>query len=181
MSKPVTITLLPQRTEVVVPPGSNLFSALAEAGISLSQACGGCGFCGKCRVLLKSGAPPPTAAESEHLTSAEIDRGVRLACHLVPAGGEVIETVPPHNPITHKLEMDAGPFAVSPWPGLEPSDRVMAVDLGTTNIVGHVLDPFTGAVLHANARVNAQRTFGADVMSRLAYASRGGPEGRRRL
>jgi uncharacterized 2Fe-2S/4Fe-4S cluster protein (DUF4445 family) len=181
MNKSTAITVLPQRAEVIVRAGQNLFSALAEAGISLNQACGGNGFCGKCRVKLKTGAPPPTAMESDYLNPDEIARGLRLACHLVPCGGEVVELVPLGNGASHKLELDTGPITVSPWPGLEPLDRVMAVDLGTTNIVGHVLDPSNGAVLHSNARANAQAAFGADVMTRLAYASHGGPETRRRL
>ncbi|MDH3580624.1 MAG: 2Fe-2S iron-sulfur cluster-binding protein, partial [Hyphomicrobiales bacterium] len=46
----------------------------------------------------------------------------------------------------------------------------MAFDIGTTSIVGSLLDLATGEELAAVGMVNPQAPFGADLMSRIAYA-----------
>ncbi|MGI9511920.1 MAG: ASKHA domain-containing protein [Anderseniella sp.] len=46
----------------------------------------------------------------------------------------------------------------------------MAIDIGTTSIVGSLLDLETGEELAAAGMLNPQAPFGADLMSRIAYA-----------
>ena len=46
----------------------------------------------------------------------------------------------------------------------------MAIDIGTTSIVGSLLDLETGEELAAVGMLNPQAPFGADLMSRIAYA-----------
>ncbi|MGI9464438.1 MAG: ASKHA domain-containing protein, partial [Aestuariivirgaceae bacterium] len=46
----------------------------------------------------------------------------------------------------------------------------MAFDIGTTSIVGSLLDLTTGEELAAVGMVNPQAAFGADLMSRIAFA-----------
>ncbi len=58
---------------------------------------------------------------------------------------------------------------------LEPGDTTgecygIAFDIGTTSIVGSLLDLTTGEELAAVGIVNPQAPFGADLMSRIAYA-----------
>lgn len=58
---------------------------------------------------------------------------------------------------------------------LEPGDATgecygIAFDIGTTSIVGSLLDLETGEELAAVGMVNPQAPFGADLMSRIAYA-----------
>ncbi|NOZ66823.1 MAG: DUF4445 domain-containing protein [Alphaproteobacteria bacterium] len=48
----------------------------------------------------------------------------------------------------------------------------IAVDLGTTNIVGFLVNLETGEVLSANSTGNPQVSFGGDIMTRLARAAR---------
>jgi uncharacterized 2Fe-2S/4Fe-4S cluster protein (DUF4445 family) len=55
----------------------------------------------------------------------------------------------------------------------------VAVDIGTTTIVAHLVDLASGKTLAANARYNSQSAFGEDVISRIIYAS--SPEGLRQL
>ncbi|MBI4966939.1 MAG: DUF4445 domain-containing protein [Rhodospirillales bacterium] len=58
----------------------------------------------------------------------------------------------------------------------------LAVDLGTTNIAGYLVDLETGARVAARGLENPQTFFGADVVSRITHAVRepeGGPELRR--
>ena len=60
--------------------------------------------------------------------------------------------------------------------GIEPQDTTktmlgMAFDLGTTTIVGYLLDLYSGKELSVVSSLNPQTTFGADVISRLTFAS----------
>ncbi len=62
---------------------------------------------------------------------------------------------------------------------VEPSGRTkpaiaLAIDLGTTTIVGEVLDMDTGCVLASEMAYNAQRSHGNDVTSRMMYAEKVG-------
>ena len=47
------------------------------------------------------------------------------------------------------------------------------LDIGTTTVQAQIIDLETGAVLESVSVLNAQRIFGADVMSRIAYAREG--------
>jgi uncharacterized 2Fe-2S/4Fe-4S cluster protein (DUF4445 family) len=59
-----------------------VFLAAAARGILIEQPCGGTGTCGKCRVRVIDGAPPPSESDRHLLEPQEIDAGWRLACHL---------------------------------------------------------------------------------------------------
>lgn len=61
---------------------------------------------------------------------------------------------------------------------VEPGDTSsrafgIAVDLGTTTVVAYLVDLIQGKVLAGRATTNPQNIFGADVISRIAYASQG--------
>ena len=61
--------------------------------------------------------------------------------------------------------------------GIEAGDTTdtmlgMAFDIGTTSIVGYLVDLRTGEQLHAVSSLNPQTQFGADVISRIMYADR---------
>ncbi len=57
---------------------------------------------------------------------------------------------------------------------VEPGDTTgralgLALDVGTTTVVGALLDLNTGAVVAVRSALNAQAPFGADVISRVSY------------
>ena len=58
----------------------------------------------------------------------------------------------------------------------EKQPYCVAVDIGTTTVVGYLLDPGTGKVLAAESRINPQSQFGADVIMRANYALENGTE-----
>jgi len=68
-----------------------LYLAAAAAGILVEQPCGSQGTCGRCRVRVLDGAPPPTDAELALLTEDELDAGWRLGCQLVLQFPAVVE------------------------------------------------------------------------------------------
>jgi uncharacterized 2Fe-2S/4Fe-4S cluster protein (DUF4445 family) len=68
-----------------------LYLAAAAAGILLEQPCGAQGTCGRCRVRVVDGAPPPSDVDRDHFSQEELDAGWRLGCRLVLDGAAVIE------------------------------------------------------------------------------------------
>ncbi|NMB25288.1 MAG: ATP-binding protein [Firmicutes bacterium] len=55
----------------------------------------------------------------------------------------------------------------------------MAVDIGTTTVVGSLVDLHKGEEIAVAARLNGQAAYGSDVISRIEYASSGTSQGRR--
>lgn len=80
----------------------------------------------------------------------EVLRAGGFSCTAVTAGGEVV--------------------------GIEKGDTTstllgIAFDIGTTTVVGYLLDLLTGKVLAVASALNPQTKYGADVISRITYAT----------
>ena len=90
----VLVTFRPSCVEAYVLPGTWLVEAAAEAGIVLEVPCGGEGLCGKCRVIVVSGAGEPTPVERNQFSAAELASGWRLACQ-AEVRGPMEVVVPP--------------------------------------------------------------------------------------
>lgn len=63
--------------------------------------------------------------------------------------------------------------------GIEPEDTTstmfgMAFDIGTTTIVGYLLDLYTGKELTVVSTLNPQTSYGADVISRVTFTNEKG-------
>ena len=71
----------PEKT-LPVSPGRTLLSALADKGIYLASACGGKGSCAMCKCRVDEGARGILPTEMPHLTRAEKQQNVRLACQV---------------------------------------------------------------------------------------------------
>lgn len=146
--------------------------------------CGGKGRCGKCAVRVgearsagypSGGIPEPCAADLRLVPTGDLARGVRLACQCVPSG-----------PCTVELEERAAPegyravssyrvpsFLIDGFRARYARGLGVAIDIGTTTIAMELLDMKSGAVLARDARLNDQRRFGADVLSRVRAAGEG--------
>lgn len=86
------ILFLPHNETVRVPAGTLLLDAAQQASIGVEAPCNGKGTCGKCRVRIVEGAVAgPHPDELNHLSSAEIAGGVRLACRSRVAGKSVVK------------------------------------------------------------------------------------------
>ena len=83
ISKTITVKFNPSGHIAQVEPGTSLGFILQTSELTVEMPCGGKGRCGKCLVLFHQGAPPPTPAELEQLTAAELSKGYRLACQAV--------------------------------------------------------------------------------------------------
>jgi uncharacterized 2Fe-2S/4Fe-4S cluster protein (DUF4445 family) len=175
----VKITVLPRGTIFQISPGESLYQVLTRAGINLNSYCGGQGICGKCRVRLIGNVPLPTESDLAHLSSEEINEGIRLACDLYPDIDMVVEIPEPVSASEYKLNVEDLRCPLDPWRDRPSGGLVLAVDLGTTNIVGHLLDPLKGKIIASATIANSQSIFGQDVMTRLAYCSHHGEKAKK--
>ena len=71
-----------QKTVLNVEHGDNLFEVLRKNKLLENFPCGGNGTCGKCKVKITFGVPKPSPEDENHLTSEELESGVRLACKI---------------------------------------------------------------------------------------------------
>ena len=126
--------------------------------------------CGVVKTLVKADAP----VEEHHQTS-DIEEIVAVMSDLSD------ETIPLNvtREIPQMLRKKGGHITVSTFNGKiidveagDTSDHIygMAFDIGTTSIVGTLLDLQTGEQLASAGGVNAQAVYGGDLMSRIAYA-----------
>jgi uncharacterized 2Fe-2S/4Fe-4S cluster protein (DUF4445 family) len=92
-----TIKFLPHNREIKVNDGESLIRAAMEAGVHINASCGGEGVCGKCRVIVETGAVE--GGLSEQLSPADREKGVRLACRSTITQ-DVVVRVPSSRPST---------------------------------------------------------------------------------
>ena len=72
------VTFLPHNTRIEIESGETIIRAAMDAGVHVNASCGGEGVCGKCRVLVESGAAG--GEPSSMLSTGDFDKGYRLAC-----------------------------------------------------------------------------------------------------
>ena len=166
MTRHVSIELLPLGRTLLVLPGACLREILFEAGVEFP--CGGRGRCRGCRVRVLAGDLPMTDDDRRLLDEAELAAGWRLACRAEARNDLKLELAQ----WEARILADDRPFEFTPAPGLG-----IAIDLGTTTIVGQLVDQSTGNVLAVESALNTQARHGADLMSRVEFGSaRGGGE-----
>lgn len=146
----VTITKEGQTKEYAARRGQTILTFLQLNHITgVDAPCGGMGRCGKCKVEI-------------------VGRGEVLACKTLVADGmhiiigkekhaKIAETGQCHN----QYSTDA----------LE--EAVAACDIGTTTVVCHLIDGISGNIIATESAPNAQKNYGADVVSRIERAGAG--------
>jgi uncharacterized 2Fe-2S/4Fe-4S cluster protein (DUF4445 family) len=111
------VTADDETVSVQVPRGTTLSDAALEAGIELNIPCGGQGRCGRCAVIVESGAV--RRRSTLRLSAADVQAGYALACQTVVEGDARVR-VPPQEKIERLLETDKTaakitvPFAYDP-------------------------------------------------------------------
>jgi Na+-transporting NADH:ubiquinone oxidoreductase subunit F len=71
-----------ERKTLTVPAGGKLLSALADAGIFVSSACGGGGTCAQCKVKVFAGGGEILPTERTHINKRQAREGLRLSCQV---------------------------------------------------------------------------------------------------
>ena len=155
---PVVTVLLNNRTETLAcEPGVTLKELLTAHGIYVDAPCGGTGKCGKCIVAAWGGLSDPTEKE------LSLGKDRRLACLTRVTGDCTVRCGAGEAGMDVSLSgvgESFGAFAGATGLGA-------AVDIGTTTVVCRLFDLGTGRELGAMGGVNLQRSFGADVISRI--------------
>ena len=153
-----------------VSAGETLLQAMGDHAVHLQTPCGGTGRCGKCRVKASGQLSQPGDAEKKALGD-ELQEGWRLAC---------LTTLEGDAEVTLSVEQDmnriqaGGDLPEFQWDPLFRSYGA-AIDIGTTTLAARLYS--REGLLGSATAVNPQRTFGADVISRIEKAMAGsGPE-----
>ena len=141
------ITVMPQKQNIEAVAGENLLHVLRSAGFCVNAACGGNGSCGKCKV--------------------RIDGAEVFACQTVIDRNMTV-TLPTAESAHILTDGIAQPPATFCKDGL-----YLAFDIGTTTVVGYLLDGKNGQELACESMLNPQTSFGADVISRIQHALNG--------
>lgn len=153
------VQFLPGNEKIEVAEGTTLLEAQRQAGLEPDAPCGGQGKCKKCQVEILDG--PVT--------------GLQLACQVEVKGPMAVRLL--HQSKGHRI-LTAGlgrQVEVKPWDrGLADQEKaegyLAAFDVGTTSIVGYLLDPETGEETAVTSHMNPQAQYGADVIMRCNYA-----------
>ena len=162
--------------------GENLLSVLLkklqkEGG--LFAPCAGGGKCGRCRVRFLEGAPLPTPTERTLLEPEELRSGIRLACLTKPVKDAVLDISPLREQMDRNRDYEIATHCLlelpktdtEPGDGKENAEKyILAVDLGTTTIAAVLYEKKSGTALAYAADMNPQRSYGADVVSRMQAA-----------
>ena len=178
-----------------------LMSTLLKENLISGAFCGGRGSCGRCRILFLSGTPIPAVSDRSTFTPDELRKGYRLACMArpkqdcvirldlieldnVPRQIEILTTVQHMNNndksvINNINKSNYNNFNISNNNAdgevnrLENAAYMIAVDLGTTTIAMQLMDMKFGNVIDTYCAMNPQRSYGADVLSRIQAANNG--------
>lgn len=124
----------------------DLLAVLQRGGFPVSAPCGGLGKCGKCRVSLTDSAGTRQLSACRYRLTED--------CFVVldiPEGGDILASAADFSPAGEAEGLGA------------------AVDLGTTTVVLELFDLGSGKSRGLRSAWNAQRAYGADVITRAQY------------
>lgn len=147
--------------------------AAAASDIFVEQPCGSRASCGRCRVRVVEADPalPADAVDRRVLGDAAAADGWRLGCRLVLRGDATVEVPPASRVVAHKTfgADDVVPAGFDP---VASAGLGIALDVGSTTLAAAVVEMATGAVRGVASALNPQVRYGADIMSRIAFARR---------
>lgn len=172
---PCTATDMKSYKVIIMPTGKTVTSpagtAVADivAGFGVEFPCGRSGRCGKCRVEILSGKVATEAWVQQMLRQQGLDpERWCLACHARIKGDVTIRISPRSLAVTGEKEQPAEKEIDY---GRENGYGI-AVDLGSTTLTTQLVDLHSGEVLATASALNPQSRYGADIISRIAYALR---------
>ena len=172
----VLITVQKEDTTVSIEGncGQTLLEIFRNANVYIDAICAGRGTCGKCKVQFLEGCPIPTKEDENFFTEEELANGWRLACKAIIQRQCVVS-----------IEMSGEEkYAVvteyaserKPQQSAEKSYYGIAVDIGTTTIAMQLLELHSKTIEDTYTAINRQRSYGADVISRIQASNEGKKE-----
>lgn len=149
-----TITVQPFGRQLEAEPGENLLQVLRRGEAAPEAPCGGHGTCGKCQVDIIEGR----------------ERRRVSACQTAVNGDMRVYLPETEKKKTNILSGGCeGALVINP----ATEGYLLAFDIGTTTVVGYLLDGKNGQELSCASMLNPQAPFGADVISRIQCARQG--------
>lgn len=141
------------------PIGANLKEVFKKHDIPQEFPCNGRGTCGGCSAKFVKTVPKKTRDDIDLLSTKKLEDGWRLTCEVM---------------VEHPLELyieNAQMQILSEEKSgdTEVARYAVAVDIGTTTIVCHLIDADDGNIIDTVGDVNGQRKYGADVASRILH------------
>ncbi|MGI6701231.1 MAG: ASKHA domain-containing protein [Christensenellales bacterium] len=132
---------------IIVKRGDNLLDALRANGIHINAACGGRGVCDKCKVKVAfSGA-------TEYVKSCGYEIKGDIAVQVEDYKGRGL------------YELNSIDYEV-----IKAEGYGIAADIGTTTVITYLVRLSDGKVIDVADGLNAQLSYGADVLSRIFAA-----------
>jgi len=171
------VTFLPSGLVYPAKPDMTIMMAAIDAGLYIDAPCGGKGVCGGCGVFItRDGKEEFVLACETKVSDGLIVRLSEAEGHRILETG--IETRFKVESIVTRDSTGAVFFEDKPLGMSDSQKRVcaMAFDIGTTTVVGYLLDLETGEALSTVSVLNPQSKFGADVIARANYAIHYGGE-----
>lgn len=139
------VRLVHERRVIECAQGSNLYDLLSIEGL-IDAPCGGAGLCGKCKM--------------------DVDGEVYLSCLYEVEHDIAVKTNPPGD----MGEIVSSGMSVRVVPDDVPDGALgVCVDLGTTTVVAALIDLHTGEQLAVLSKLNAQKAYGQDVITRIHF------------
>ena len=164
-------------------PQESIFEMMMRQEDTFLSFCGGKGMCGKCKIQYQTPPPLPKAEERKFLTPEELRQGIRLACLAYPREDCVI--VPVYKELYGEKSEEEEKKIVSSYQITQGKEedtvnshrcrykQIIAVDLGTTTIVIQRIQVKGNQILDERRIMNPQRSWGADVISRIEASIHG--------
>ncbi len=172
----ISVTLTEDGNALLAEIGVNVINIARQNDIDIMATCGGRGRCRSCRIKLVRGkVTEPSTADFSQLSKDEIGEGYRLACQCYPQSDSTYFIAPPNHETSFQILSDAGAWQdqqISIDPVAEnESPYGIAFDIGTTTVVGYLVDLESGKTLACVSGLNPQTVFGGDLISRISFAA----------
>jgi uncharacterized 2Fe-2S/4Fe-4S cluster protein (DUF4445 family) len=172
----IAITLSDDGAALTVIPGASILSTAQQNDIDIIATCGGRGRCRSCRVkILKGDVTKPSVADTSQLSIDEINEGYRLSCQCFPVETSSYSIAPPTHETSFQILSEPGSWHDM----LDSIDHNtefdtpygIAFDIGTTTVVGYLINLQSGKTLASVSGLNPQTVFGGDLISRITFAA----------
>lgn len=140
----------------------NLIDIFMNEGIYIAANCGRMGICGKCDVFVRELDSKKLACKIDKEWLMGYDRlTLEVANYMLDSNMKIEEGLTASKSDKTGMSTDSS------------RQLSLAIDVGTTTVVLALVDSNSGEVIDTCSRVNSQRLFGSDVISRINAASNG--------
>ncbi len=165
--------------------GRRLADLLLSEGMDVDLPCGGMGRCHRCVCRITKGKTAVTSADERAFSAKELSEGKRLLCRVVLTEDCEVELSDVEGSEASAAAAKGPNRSTAAGSGSETESAIsedaarstlrhqrkaIAVDLGTTTIAASLIegDGSSFEVTRTTSGINHQRSFGADVISRIA-------------